>query len=237
MKKVFGLLVCCILFSSFSSSESSRKTLFDPDPLIFQTWYLYSTSVDQGDPNYYYGADVPQMTIFPDFSFTAIDNCWAISGNFEYTEEGIHLDFGLITLNYTKDCILGGSTGYVLELIYEVTDTVNCLIWGDIGNSELIIETYAYFNHHFKNTITLSVPEQQLQKSYITPNPVSDIFSINTSNPDIDSILIYTIDGVLVKDVITLDEIRIDISEFSTGIYFAKIISGNHSVVKKIIKE
>jgi hypothetical protein len=42
----------------------------EPDPAIFQTWYLYESGVDLGGSQSYYGADVPRITITPDFTFT-----------------------------------------------------------------------------------------------------------------------------------------------------------------------
>jgi hypothetical protein len=68
---------------------------------------------------------------------------------------------------------------------------------------------------------TLSVDDIDLNVEIkLYPNPASDIIYFEISNANIQSISIYDINGRLIK---TSDNISINVSELSSGIYFAKV--------------
>ena len=71
------------------------------------------------------------------------------------------------------------------------------------------------------------------------PNPASDVFYINNkSEQSISQILIYSINGVLVKDIKNAaDTTAINVSDLKTGIYFVKIIVGESLINYKLIKK
>lgn len=71
------------------------------------------------------------------------------------------------------------------------------------------------------------------------PNPTRDAWSIQTNNSDIQTIEVYNTLGRLVKTVnANNSEVRIDASELSSGIYFAKISSQNANTnTIKLIKQ
>ena len=82
MKKRLLLLTLCTLLGGTVTLHAQ-----DPDPRLFQTWYLYATEIDLGDTDNYFGEDVPVMTISPDLSFVASENCWEYEGDFSYESE------------------------------------------------------------------------------------------------------------------------------------------------------
>nr|WP_321247916.1 aryl-sulfate sulfotransferase [uncultured Psychroserpens sp.] len=80
----------------------------------------------------------------------------------------------------------------------------------------------------------LSVADVDIADLKIYPNPASNFVNI-TSRETIDKIELYSILGKKVLEVNHSDSI--DISAINSGIYFAKIYSGNISISKKIIKK
>ncbi|MAN59342.1 MAG: hypothetical protein CMC08_05850 [Flavobacteriaceae bacterium] len=206
-----------------------------PDTELFQTWYLYSEFVDLGGTQYFYGPDVPQITINEDLSFTAIDNCWEISGEFEYMEDSAY-DFALITKNYQEDCVLGGSNGYLLKtVLIENYPVGGFLISGAI--SELELHAAAYFGLGFRNEITLSSPDNNLEEVTLAPNPASDSIAIQGLLDNTAAITIYGVSGsVMRKQQLNVDTL-LDISLLETGLYFAEITSNGQTTVEKFIKK
>ncbi|MGK0449253.1 MAG: hypothetical protein ACJA2M_003058 [Polaribacter sp.] len=67
----------------------------------------------------------------------------------------------------------------------------------------------------------------------IFPNPVQNILNINTEFP-IEQIKIYTLQGQLINETTNN---QIDVSLFSSGLYFASIVIDGKNIVKKFIKE
>jgi type IX secretion system substrate protein len=68
----------------------------------------------------------------------------------------------------------------------------------------------------------------------IYPNPTNGIFSVEADN--MNSIEITSITGEIVKElVINNSKTTIDLTSFSSGIYFAKIITDKGSAIKKIV--
>lgn len=72
------------------------------------------------------------------------------------------------------------------------------------------------------------------------PNPAADYITIdNTSNTELSSLDIYSINGALIKKLILSNSKneRIDISNLSRGIYMFHVHSDHQSVLKKVIKK
>ncbi len=85
----------------------------------------------------------------------------------------------------------------------------------------------------------LSIPEQQI-KMTIYPNPVSeklcvDFASLDTEKP---TLTIFDISGKLIYQNIAnfTDQISVNVSSLTNGVYFLKITSADYSTVKKFIK-
>jgi len=87
-----------------------------------------------------------------------------------------------------------------------------------------------------QNTV-LDVPSfTQLEFDY-SPNPTTDNITVN-ANTIIKSIQLYDIQGrVLVSKTINTDQTTLDVSNYSNGVYFLKVISEAGEKTKKIIKE
>jgi Concanavalin A-like lectin/glucanases superfamily/Secretion system C-terminal sorting domain len=80
----------------------------------------------------------------------------------------------------------------------------------------------------------MSVPENITFTFNVSPNPTSDNVIIETvENTDLQ---IYDINGKLLYETKLLDRLtKINMEEFSKGVYFFKAITDNNSIVKKVL--
>ena len=216
------------------SNGSLADFVFDPIVPIsedaFQTWYLFSTSVDLGETTFYEGEDVPQLTINDDFSFFGEENCWSYEGQFEYVSIGLDdLPHFYIT-EFNQECNQEGSEGTVLLNFLGYVDFLGLYV----GENDLYLEEAPGFVNHFKNTTTLGVDEFLSNKVSLSPNPTNTITRIYYEER-IDQWDMYDITG---KHMVSknYDERSVDLTSFQSGIYILKIKSEERTIVKKIIK-
>lgn len=68
------------------------------------------------------------------------------------------------------------------------------------------------------------------------PNPTNDIVKIKNKGSEIYQMKLMDLTGKVISKYILIDEIEIDISSQSNGIYFLHLSNNNHSFTTKIIK-
>ncbi|WP_299888532.1 T9SS type A sorting domain-containing protein [uncultured Lacinutrix sp.] len=130
--------------------------------------------------------------------------------------------------------------GYVVFKI----KTHNTLVVGDTFSNEAEI----YFDFNFpiitnNETVTvvtnnLSVEEFEYPNVSIYPNPVKEVFFVNT-NSKVNTVLVYNINGQIVKEIKLLDhaiENKVEVSDLAKGIYFVKLNTDKGEFIKKLIK-
>lgn len=196
----------------------------EPDPAIFQTWYLYESGVDLGDPVNFYGPNVPRITIAPDFTFTGVNMTTNFDGNFTYGEDFVN-GFILVLENLSDP-----NTG--IPDLWE-----NYPLTCYVDTNYLSIESNPGFYSAFKNVITLSVPEYNEEKDLIYPNPVQDKLFIKSADSDFRSVSIIDVNGRLIMSASGINLNEMDVSSLKAGMYFVKIEAFNGSSVNKFIKE
>ena len=158
--------------------------------------------------------------------------------------------------------ICDGDSGYFFEIdsngdiVWEYINpdsTNGILTQGDTPSFNLVFralrfdETYAAFDgrdltpgdpielNFDISGCSLSVDQVDISDSFnLYPNPTTGIVQINT-NLIIDLVEVYDVYGKLIKT--EKNNQHIDIGELATGIYIAKIHSGNNIGIKKIIKK
>ena len=83
---------------------------------------------------------------------------------------------------------------------------------------------------------TLSVTEEQIIKIRLYPNPTEDFIKIQSAE-NIKSIYIYNITGQIIKKLEGLNskDIKIDVKNFTKGLYFFKFSSNKGTMVKRVI--
>ena len=81
----------------------------------------------------------------------------------------------------------------------------------------------------------------ELNKIAIFPNPSTGIFNISTKNVVLDKVQVTDVTGKIILTLSDLaknnDNVLLNLSAFSNGIYFVKITSQSQSTVKRIIKK
>jgi PKD repeat protein len=83
-----------------------------------------------------------------------------------------------------------------------------------------------------------SLNEQIVLELTLMPNPTRDIAYIKTSGLNITKISIYNAEGQFVNELTNIDEeVLIDLSTFSRGVYFVKAIYKEGSLVRKLVKQ
>jgi len=89
------------------------------------------------------------------------------------------------------------------------------------------------------NDIATAIHEQKAKEDFVLyPNPVSSQFAVGSLQLAIETIEIYnSIGEKMTTKVISTDpnKMIVDVSDFSPGIYFVKIISENASIIRRLI--
>lgn len=100
------------------------------------------------------------------------------------------------------------------------------------------------YNHpiitNFANTTfqALSVPENNLNQAIkIYPNPTDNVVNIKADST-IRSIQVYDVQGrILISKILSEENASVDLSSYSSGIYYLKINSDNGAKTEKLIKK
>ena len=205
-------------------------------PLLFKTWYLFMTEGDMGDPIFYNGPNPPQITINPDFTYTGIESCATISGDFilGYGEEYL---FPLQPQNFVNDESDCGP-GEAEYALWELTNTniLETVVYqGNDGNYYLSWESAPGFLSHFWDVPPLSTPENNWTTIKIYPNPVMNKLNLQIASKDFHSAQITDINGRIVLQNISVSN-EIDVSALKSGMYFITLQSSEGKMTKKFIK-
>lgn len=139
-----------------------------PDPLLFQTWYLFQTEADLKPPTPVTSSNPPQITINNDLTFTGINDCATFEGNFGY-ETVNDYEFLLQLQNLEIDesnCSQTIGTG-IPDLMEEIP--LRSFVEGSTsGPDYFLIESFPGFISSFRNVL-LETPENSLLAISIYP--------------------------------------------------------------------
>lgn len=100
--------------------------------------------------------------------------------------------------------------------------------------------THAIIIDNFTVTQVLGINEFNDNSISVYPNPAKDILNISNSNQSfINAIEVTDINGRLVKSqkFSNVNDIQVNISDLSKGVYMLKAVSDKGAVIKKIVKE
>lgn len=214
----------------------STEPTQEPDSRLFQTWYLFMSEVDMGDPIFYTGPNPPQIKINPDFSYSGIEDCALISGDLILGNGDENYNFILQSRNYIKDetnCP-PGPVDYAMWELEIGLPLGSSLYQGNDGNDYFQFETYPGFISYFRNVL-LSTPENQLSDLKIFPNPVKNKLFIISSESNLE-VSITDINGRIINSINKLASNEIDVSALKPGMYFLNIQSAAGNITKKFIK-
>ncbi|AFL80794.1 hypothetical protein Aeqsu_1301 [Aequorivita sublithincola DSM 14238] len=231
-------------YKYFRISDSNNKRAYystepapEPNPLLFQTWYLFMQEVDLGDPIFFDGSNPPQITINPDFTYTGVEGCATISGDF-ILGNGDYSDFLLQSRNYQQDesnCP-PGSVNYAMNEL-QIGIALNSIVYEGANNIDYFeYESFPGFISRFSNAKPLATPENSLIDLKIFPNPAQNKLIIHSANNDFDSISIIDINGRQILSKENFNSNEIDVSSLKTGMYFITIETSEGNITKKFIK-
>lgn len=211
-------------YNNFEAVAYFKNTPIEVPTDLFQTWYLYESGADLGDTIFYYGENVPNITIASDLSF---------SGN---TQNG--------GTPFTGNFIYGEIQDFYFEHILRVRnlnppDTGIPDLWGDwdlisyVVPIEFYIESAPGFYSVFKNTLTLNNTDFAETTTLLYPNPVQSYLQVKSVAPFTKALIYNTLGEMVVETPYTS---TINVEALSTAVYFIYIYYEDRVVVKKFIK-
>ena len=152
-------------------------------------------------------------------------NNWTVSNTISGTT---------ITLVLTRGFV--GGTG---DYTFSYADAGLNIIWA-YGNDTSL----AYHSGRGSSSLgfTLGVEDfAALDKIAIAPNPSNGVFTISKNNQTtVSKITVFDTNGKVIKAIdseLDLEAIQIDLSKYSSGVYFMEITNETDKIVRKIIKE
>lgn len=237
-KPLIMKILLLILLSAFTFQGLAQ----DPDPELFQTWYLFKIEIKWSNGVLISEIEPsisPWLTINESLGFNGFGACNEFSGNFEYIPASNEFD----PINYTEslfdcetefhDALEDEYFGYFKwpgELLsyffYTDSDGIEHLVLskGSPGFELNFVNTQLSVNEFFKNEIK------------IHPNPATKILTVSTENNPIEKLAVYSVSGRKVLEQNTAEN-SIDVSGLQNGIYFLEITSSEGKSVRKFIKQ
>ncbi len=112
-------------------------------------------------------------------------------------------------------------------------------ITGNTGTSRIADSTRKVDKETSQSSISTHELSDDEEGFTLYPNPVQGMLNIkNTSGLKVDTVKVFSAFGMLVKEMKELDDdASIDVSNFASGTYFVRFVSGNTIVTKRFIKK
>lgn len=224
------LLLSIVLLSSLNCFAQ------DPDPDLFQTWYLDLVFATDSSPVYEVSEIdppiTPFLTILGDLSYNGEGACNSFTGTYSSATA-----MGLETLDFSNtmdDCGEPIHNNFEASYFNTIAATTGYEITSDADGLLLRFSTPLMGRAYFRN-YELSTEEFDFNQIITYPNPTSSSIFIEDQNNAITKIEIFNIYGQTIKIVKDGFE-NIDVSDLSSGIYIMNIFTEFGSVTKKIEK-
>ncbi len=208
----------------------------NPNPDLFQTWYLESVQVSDAAPIYQVAEiepDIsPTLVILESFDFNGQGACNTFEGKFNIpTTEIIEtIEFS----NSTDDCGISQHNLFEDSYFGFLQWVISYEIIPDGNDLKLTMGTATFGQAIFKN-YTLSTTDFELNKIKVFPNPTNSILFTNSQNKKISKVDLLNTNG---QCIITAKNNvhRIDLSELPSGIYLMRIHTEDETFCRKIVK-
>lgn len=210
----------------------------EPDPDLFQTWYLQSVFESDAIPEPYIVSEIepginPTLTIDTDLTFSAMAACNSIYGSFvsvnDETFETTDLFTTLVLCGYEDHESFESEYFGFLQIMefYSITSNENGMT--------LTIGT-PIFGQAIYHNYPLSLTEHAISSLEVFPNPSNSVIHINSKDKIILGIELFSSIGDRIE-VPSANFDTIDISHLSQGLYYIKVATENGTVVKRVLKE
>jgi hypothetical protein len=230
--------ILLFLIGAFSCLQAFAQ---DPNPDLFQIWYLTNLSDELGDEIIVSNVSPsihPTFTITELLDFSGIV-CNEYGGFFTYDAVNDQLFLDEFSPCLCGTCNNPPPSHVTLEeryfefffteglYSYAITD-------GPQGDKILALDSQIFSTLIFSNTF-LGVTDQKMNAVNVFPNPVSDELFITSESIPIEKIKVYSISGSQVIEV-SSDLKFLDVSNLSEGIYFIEIFSSEGRSIQKFVK-
>jgi heat shock protein HslJ len=210
----------------------------EPDPNLFQTWYLQSVFASDATPEPYIVSDIepsinPTLTIQSDLTFTGMAACNSFMGSLLFVD-----DQALETSSLFTTLVLCGNEEYE-SFESEYFGFLQIMAFYSISSNEngmtLTVNT-PIFGEAIYNNFPLSLTERTMSSLEVFPNPSNSVIHLKSENNSILGIEMFNLIGDRI-DVSADNFETIDISGLSKGLYILKVATENGTVVERVIKE
>jgi len=229
--------------TQFPWASSPPAGIPEPDPALFNTWYLSAYSYDFGGT--FYVEDIspsisPFLTMESDLTFSG-QACNEYGGYFTYDEVTDRLVLEQFDLCLCGSCDNPPQSHVDFENDYFeyfiIDDNYNYILSEDDDQSYLRIFSQASTELFFQSTpLTFGIDDVELKKVTIYPNPVLDVLRISSENIAIDSIVVYSMQGQRM-DASLSENNSVNVSSLSEGLYFIEVITSEGKSVQKFVKK
>jgi len=223
------------LFLDLSILYSSQCLAQDPNPDLFQTWYLQDMFLELVPPLELLDPPVfPYLEISENLDYSGLGSCNTFSGTYMYDPvEDILISFEFNRTNI--DCVFQYHNQFESQYFTAVRGGWYYEISDDGIGQQLYIYNLFELSATFTN-YSLSTPDIGIANIAVYPNPSNSEIFIESRKDLITKIELLNLLGESLQ-LATNNTNSIDISGFSSGIYLLRIFTEQGSTVKKIIKK
>jgi len=226
MKQLFLLILAIWSINCFAQ---------EPNPNLFQTWYLHSVQASDGDKNYIVSeinpAIAPYLTILKNLNFSGKGACNSFGGTFNLFETN-SINTTQFS-NTTDDC--GSKIQNDFENSYFLS--MKMAIYYSITTEEkgmvLYIGTPPFGSIVFKN-FKLNTLNPDLNPIEVYTHPTTAMIHIKSQNRIITKIELFNSNGQNIKTINNNFE-TINSTDLSSGVYIMKIYTELGTLNKKIL--
>ena len=207
----------------------------EPNPLLFQTWYL-SQHVGDLSPSFNVSeivpAITPTITISDDLNFTGQGACNGFFGSFSNITSDYLDTFNLVsTLS-----ICSSQTHELFELNY--FDFMRWPVYYNIypqGQGYILMLSSPLMAYEIFQNFPLNTTEFDSEKITIYPNPTNATIYLNLKQLLASKIEVVNSIGQIVK-TINSDFEAVNIADLNSGVYILRINTNMGIINKKIVK-
>jgi hypothetical protein len=226
MKHLFLLILTICWINCFAQ---------EPNPNLFQTWYLYSVQESDGAEKYIVSeinpAITPYLTILENLNFSGVGACNSFGGTFNF--------FATNSMNTTQFSNATDNCGSQIQNSFEssyfnsIKQAINYSITTEANGMVLYIGTPPFGSIVFKN-FKLNTLNRDLNQIEVYINPTNSMIHIKSENTGITKIELFNSSGQNCKTINNNFE-TINSTDLSSGIYILKIDTELGTLNKKIL--
>ena len=130
-------------------------------------------------------------------------------------------------------CLVGANSTVTAWDVDDIMLTSSCVTGGECGST--LVE-----DEEEEEAITEEEEESNALNFRVVPNPVQDMMTIETNQVPMEGTMIYVYDrvGRLADSYsVTQDKLQVELSKYSDGFYYIRMISGGQQITQKFLKQ